>query len=129
MVMFVVGLVSWWYGAGLKHRFSQMAAGAAGLYDYFSIDLLARSLFAPYRQISAGAVGGSVQVKFQAFLDRTISRVIGACVRSTMIIAGIVSLAVYSVVSAVLSVVWLIAPFIPLLGVVGMMTGWVPWKM
>ena len=51
------------------------------VFDYFSIDLLVRTWFAPFRQISAGAVDGPIGVQIRAFFDRLISRTIGGIVR------------------------------------------------
>ena len=41
--MFIVGLFSWWYGAGWMRCISVVRGGLASIYDYFSLDLLLRS--------------------------------------------------------------------------------------
>lgn len=95
-------------------------------FDYFSIDLLLRTLFSPYRQISAGKVRGPLGVQMRAFADRLISRMIGAMIRLTMIIVGSIALALYSVVGVVLLVLWGVVPLLPLLGIVMVSAGWTP---
>jgi hypothetical protein len=97
--------------------------------DYFSIDLLATTLFAPFRQISAGQVNGPLGVKFRAFLDRIISRSIGAMVRSTMIVIGVAAILLHSVIGFVTLIIWAILPALPLVGFWLYVTGWLPWIM
>ncbi len=125
--MFIVGLFSWWYGEGWKQRFIVAREYIASMYDYFSIDLLARTLFAPFRQISAGKVRGPIGVQMQAFFDQLISRTIGAIVRTIMIIMGVVTLLVTIVINLLVVVVWGIVPVLPVVGAVIASTGWVPW--
>ncbi len=97
--------------------------------DYFSIDLLLKTLFAPYRQISAGQVRGSLNVQMRAFFDLLLSRIIGAVIRLFMIIIGSISLLFYSLMGLFLVVLWGIVPLLPVLGIVLAVTGWLPWKM
>jgi hypothetical protein len=100
-----------------------------GTLDYFSIDLLLRTFFSPFRQISAGQVRGPIGVQMRAFFDRLISRVIGAMIRLTMIIFGIVAITLYAVIGGVLVAVWGLIPFLPVLGIVLFLSGWVPWSL
>lgn len=95
--------------------------------DFFSIDLLLATLFSPFRQISAGHVRGSLEVQLHAFFDRLISRLIGAMVRTALIVAGSVSLALTLVVGLLVVVIWVCVPVVPLLGLVLMAAGWLPW--
>lgn len=126
--MFVVGLFSWWYGAGWLKRITMVREYLAGLYDYFSIDLLVRTLFAPFRQISAGSVRGPVGVQMRAWFDRLISRIIGAIVRTLVIIIGVVALMVAALVGLIIVVTWPLIPIIPVISIVLMMMGWIPWR-
>ncbi len=123
-----MGLLQWWYGAGWKQLLARMRSRLAGVYDYFSIDLLARTLFAPFRQISAGKVQGSLQVQWRAFVDRLVSRFIGGIVRLAMIITGIISLFIFAIMNILASIIWLIMPMAPALGVAIWLIGWVPWR-
>lgn len=100
----------------------------ASIADFFSIDLLIKTLFAPFRQISAGKVDGSLNVKFQAFVDRLFSRIIGAIMRTFMIILGSVSLMLSLLVTALLLLFWPIVPLLPVAGVALSIIGWLPWK-
>ena len=89
-----------------------------GLIDYFSIDLLAKTLFAPFRQDGAGRVDGPLEVKFRAFLDKLISRILGAIIRMAILLIGLVSIALYVVWSALMLALWFVVPLLPLAGLV-----------
>ncbi len=127
--MLILGLLSWWYGAGWHGRLIRMRDKLAGLADYFSIGLLLRTLFSPFRQISAGKVGGSLSNQMRAFFDRQLSRGIGAIVRLVMIIAGLTLMVVYTVVDILLLVLWGITPLVPVIGIVLMVGGYAPWSL
>jgi hypothetical protein len=101
----------------------------AGIMDYFSIDLLARTLFSPFRQISAGKVRGPLAVQMQAFFDRLISRVIGGMVRSFMIIMGTVVIVLYGVIGSIVLLLWAFVPLFPFVGIALYVAGWMPWNL
>lgn len=125
--MVVVGLLSWWYGSGLKRHVVLMWRRIARTYDYFSIDQLLRTWFAPFRQISAGAVSGSMSVQWHAFTDRTVSRFVGGFMRTMMIIVGTIAIIAMTIVSFAAIILWLIAPLIPVAGIILSLAGWMPW--
>lgn len=121
-------LIRWWYGPGWRDQASLLGERLAGIADRYSIELLVGSLFAPFRQIDAGPVRGGLDVQVRAWLDRLVSRFIGALIRSVLVVVGIIIF----VVNVALGVVWLgIWPALPLLPVVGLLlsvTGWLPWR-
>lgn len=126
--MFVIGILSWWYSRGWALRVVKMRDGLNGLMDYFSIDLLLRTFFSPFRQISAGKVRGPLGVQMRAFFDRLVSRIIGAVVRFILIIVGSIALVIYGLVGVLMLAIWAIVPFAPVLGIILWMVGWAPWK-
>ena len=125
--MFIVGLLGWWYGPGWQQAARRVIARLAGTADFFSIGLLLRTLFAPFRQISAGSVRGSLSVVLHAWLDKLISRLIGAMVRSAMIVTGVLILALQGLVGGLLIIGWLFVPLLPLVGGILAAIGWLPW--
>ena len=127
--MLILELLSWWYGAGWRGRLIRMRDKLAGLADYFSIDLLAKTLFSPFRQISAGKVGGSLNNKMHAFLDRQISRGIGVVVRLVTIIAGVVLMSLRIILDILLLALWGVTPLLPIIGIVLMAGGYIPWSL
>ena len=127
--MQLVALLSWWYGGGIRRTLGQIRLRFASLLDYFSIDLLLRTLFSPFRQISAGSVDGPIGVKIRAWADRMVSRTIGAIVRTIVILVGCVAITVQALLSLAYFIVWLVLPAVPVIGLVMMLTGWIPWTL
>ena len=127
--MFLVGILSWWYGDGWRQRLNLLGARIDRINDFFSVGLLARTLFAPFRQISAGAVSGPIGVQARALVDQLISRMIGFFVRGFMILLGIVVMILVAVWGIVLVIGWAIIPLFPIIGLVMVAIGWVPsWR-
>lgn len=127
--MFIVGLFSWWYGAGWRQRVVFLREQLAAMSDYFSIDLLLRTLFNPFRQISAGGVRGPLGVQLRAFFDQVISRLIGAMIRGAVIVIGALGLVVYAFIGALGVFLWAFVPLLPLAGFVMWLIGWTPWSL
>lgn len=129
MIMVIIGMLSWWYTTGWRQRISLLKEKLASTVDYFSIDLLLRTLFSPYRQISAGKVNGPLGVQMRAFFDRLISRMIGAMIRLFMIIVGVIAIILHTFIGFVLVICWAVVPLMPLLGLLLFMSGWIPWSL
>ncbi|MFI5212606.1 MAG: hypothetical protein ACHQTE_01435 [Candidatus Saccharimonadales bacterium] len=127
--MFIVGILSWWYTTGWRQQFTGLQTRLASTVDYFSIDLLLRTFFAPFRQISAGKVTGPLGIQIHAFFDRLVSRMIGAMVRLVVIIIGAITIIISAVIGAVMASVWAVVPFLPIVGLIVALSGWVPWHL
>lgn len=117
-MLLVTELLRWWYGDGLRLRAAMIANRLDGTIDYFSIDLLLKTLFAPFRQISAGTVDGPIGVQMRAMLDQLFSRVIGAVVRLFILIIGGVIIALQCILGVLLIIGWGLLPLLPIAGVV-----------
>lgn len=126
--MFLTGIFSWWYRDGLKMRIGLLKTQLESSADFFSIGILASTLFAPFRQISAGQVSGPFEVRFRAFIDRLISRFIGALIRGFMIVFGLIAICIQFVGNVIIIALWLAAPAFPVIGLILMVIGWMPWK-
>jgi hypothetical protein len=124
--MFLVGMISWWYGRGWRGQFRRVRSRLAQTASFFSIGQLLMTLFAPFRQISAGKVDGPLAVVVRAFFDQLISRVIGSIVRFFTIIAGIIALIFQALYESIVLIVWLFLPVFPVVGLVMLAVGWVP---
>ena len=124
--MFLAGILSWWYGSGWLSRVQMIKNRLVASIDFFSIELLASTLFAPFRQISAGAVVGPIGDQIRAFFDRLLSRVIGSFVRTFMIMFGLVAMFLQAVFGIFVLLFWLIIPLLPVIGLIMMVIGWVP---
>lgn len=127
MIM-VLTFFSWWYTNGWRYLLKLISDRFLNLYDLFSFDLLVSTLFSPYRQISAGRVEGSLEVQFRAFLDRLISRMIGAMIRTVVLISGVLCLLIVAIFSVCELLIWAFLPIAPLIGLVLAVVGWMPWR-
>ena len=125
MVMLLISSIfQWWYGDGLRERLQITSERLETMIDYFSFSLLLKTLFSPYRQISAGRVEGSLEVKIRAMLDTLFSRVIGMVIRLIILSIGIVVLGFLVFYSIIGIVVWALLPFFPIAGAIVMTLGW-----
>lgn len=125
--MFIVSIFTWWYGAGWHRQYIAIGERLASTMDYFSVDLLLRTLFSPFRQLSAGHVNGPLGVQIRAFFDRLISRIIGAFVRLTMIIIGSIAIIIHGIIGGIIMIMWAIVPLLPIVGLILFLGEWLPW--
>lgn len=124
--MVIVGLLSWWYSSGWRERFGIVRARLVRIYDYFSLDILIKTLFSPFRQIGTEQRAGGIGDQFRAFVDQLISRTIGACVRIVTVFVGGVILVMAVAAGLVEVIIWAFVPLLPVAGVILFAVGWVP---
>lgn len=117
--MLFVDIVSWWYGHGwvwtAKHLF---ITRTTGILQFFSVKDLLKTLFSPFRQDALNARGAPVGVRLQAFGMNIISRIFGLIIRTILIMAGLVMVAVNMIVASFLVIVWPLLPISPALAIV-----------
>lgn len=125
--MFLVGLISWWYGRGWIGQLQQTMARFKATLDFFSVGQLLSTFFDPFRQISAASAGdGSFGSMVRSSIDKLISRCIGAFVRFFTIIAGLVVILFQAVYVVIILTVWWLLPLFPIAGLILFAVGWVP---
>lgn len=127
--MLLVGFVSWWYGAGWRNQIKEIELSIRRTSDFFSISLLLKTLFSPFRQISADVTGNDIGSRFRAWGDRMFSRVIGAFMRTFMIIFGLITLLLTLLIGLVRLVLWPAVPILPVVGLIVMISVGAPWKL
>lgn len=124
--MFIVGFLGWWYGAGWRERITIIGARLARIFDFFSLDLLAKTWFAPFRQIGTGGQGVGLGDQLRVLGDQLVSRVIGGIVRTIMMIIGAISWLLAAIAGLIEGVMWVTVPLLPVAGVIMFAVGWVP---
>ncbi len=125
--MFLVGLISWWYGRGWLGQWRRIAARFLATLEFFSIGQLLSTLFSPFRQISANVAGdGSFGSAMRAFFDQLISRIIGAFVRFFTILFGLIVIILQAIYEVVIMIAWWFLPLLPIIGCILLAIGWVP---
>lgn len=122
-MLLVSELLRWWYSDGWRRCAQKIANRLDGTIDYFSFGLLVKTLFAPFRQISAGRVDGSLEVKLRAMIDKLFSRIIGAFVRIIILVVGGFVITIQSVAGVLLLALWSLVPLLPFVGIILMSSG------
>lgn len=121
-----VGMLTWWYTTGLLLAIRRSWSRLEGLIDYFSIDILIKTLFSPFRQIAAGNVNGPFPLMVRAFFDRLFSRGVGAVVRLIILFIGAIAIILGAILAFLYIIFWIIVPVLPIVGLVMTLTGWTP---
>ena len=124
--MLILAFTNWWYQAGWRDRARLVSERLDKTLDYFSMSLLLKTFFSPFRQISAGKVNGPLGVKLRAFVDRLISRLIGAMIRSFILVIGLFTIAFQALIGLMVLLIWPLVPMLPIVGLAMFMIGWVP---
>ena len=85
--------------------------------EYFSLPLLLKTIFAPWRKIqwSAGK-GFNIARLLEALVSNLISRVLGALIRSVLIITGLATEAALLAAALATLVAWFLLPIAIVLG-------------
>lgn len=105
-------MISWWFSRGWGIFATRLFDKLHDTADFFSISSLVKTLFAPFRQISAGvSTSAALDARLRAFFDRLVSRIIGAIVRIGILIFGGIVLLLQLVFSLVMIVAWPVLPF------------------
>lgn len=123
-MLLVTDLLRWWYSDSWRRQVQSIANRLDGSIDYFSFDLLLKTLFAPFRQISAGKVDGPLEVQMRALVDKLFSRIIGAFIRTILLIVGAIVIAAQVLFGLVMLIGWAAIPLLPIAGVIATVAGW-----
>ena len=110
--MLVVAFVQWWYGPGWRDASRRLFARINETYLYFSVPILLRTLFAPWRRIQT-APGAGLEAIMRAAIDNLVSRGVGSAVRLMALGFAIFLITAYVLIGGLLLILW---PVIPLLG-------------
>src|SRR5687768_8970679 len=104
-------MLRWWYGTGWLQATHRITSLPLGVERHFSVSLLARTLFAPWRRIvSAG--GRSLDAKIRDALDNFVSRCVGFVVRFLVLFTAMLGMLAAFVFSVAAVIIW---PLVPLL--------------
>ena len=103
-------LFKWWYGSGWLEAWRSVPRSIKKAGLEFSIPLLLRNMFSPWKQI-VSIPGRSIDEKFRAAVDNLVSRTIGFFVRLLTLIAAAVVVVFSAAFSLVIALAW---PLLPL---------------
>lgn len=117
--MMLLTVLSWWYSAGWARLAVRIGNRMNGVLEAFSVGLLLRTLFSPFRQIDAGGSGRkSMDAQLRALGDRLFSRLFGAVIRSLFIVIGTLAAFGVALLGIVQLLVWPLVPLLPVIGVI-----------
>lgn len=123
--MFLAGILSWWYSDGLSQRFNIMLERLASTGDMFSIKLLVKTIFRPFKMISADSSGSmSLSDHMRDFFDKLLSCTIGAIVRITTIFIGLIIMILQLLLNVIVILFWLLVPLTPVVGIILTILNW-----
>ncbi len=115
------GYFVWWYGTGLIQAYQIATSIMAHVTDFFSLPILFRTLFAPWKNDVTVARNLSLADQLKVWQMNFVGRFIGFLVRSVVIVVALLILFILVLAGAAGLVIWLLGPplviILPLLGV------------
>jgi hypothetical protein len=111
--MFMLDLFTWWYGAGWAGVLTSTKRRLTSLGEMFSIKILLRTLFSPWRRIISYP-GAGIDARMRAFGDNLVSRCIGLTVRSIVLLTAALAFILMLLVGLLEIIIW---PLLPLAAV------------
>ena len=103
---------SWWYGQELIFLWKAITVVTGKIFHSFSVAILLRTLFDPWKKDVLSAENTSLEAKFQIAIANLVSRLIGAFVRLMTIFAGLLITIVSFLVMFIGLIIWIFAPVI-----------------
>lgn len=107
--MVLLDLLIWWYTVGWVRLIRKQREIIRGIYNQFSVAILLKTLFSPWKRIVTQSRNFSEQLK--AISDNVVSRFVGFAIRIFVLFAAISIIAALIVVSIILIILW---PLIPI---------------
>lgn len=107
---------SWYYTGAVRSLIKIWRNFIIFVREYYSIPLLLRTLFYPWRRdITKYGRGFSINNFLETFSFNLISRGLGFCVRLLTIVLGLICLSGVAILGALALIIWLILPLVLLL--------------
>ena len=111
----IVLFFRWWYTDGWRSAFRAITAKSSVVLADFSVPILLRTLFEPWKQIrSYAAPGSAINGKMQALMDNTFARTFGFIIRSNIIFYASIIAAFVAIANGVIALLWPVIPLLPL---------------
>jgi len=87
--------------------------------NYFSVPILLKTFFSPWRKYRS-SYGGLFDVwkNFESFIFNSMSRIIGAILRTFYIIIGVITEIFILIIGPIVLIIWIILPFLLLIGLI-----------
>jgi len=102
----------WWYLEAPARNFKIVLAFILRTIDTFSIPILFKTLFAPWKRDIISTENLSLNERFQVWIWNLISRLVGAVIRSVTIFTGLIFILIVAILGIFLWLLWFLLPFI-----------------
>jgi len=104
--------IRWHYGKAIVDYVNIVHNFVWFFYNFFSIPLMARTLFSPFRRLGESYKGQGLNLEafFSTIIINSLMRIVGFLLRSLLILIGLFFIILSIVVGSVFFVVWIIAP-------------------
>lgn len=100
----------WWYSAGLKWAFQVASFVVYRLSDFFSVNILLKTLFSPWKNDVLRAQNISLGDQFKLWQQNSVSRLVGFVIRLILLLIALLALVASSFVLTLSLLVWLLTP-------------------
>lgn len=117
--MVALEILAWWYSQGWAQVAKNAEQRFTKVSHLFSVPILVRTLFAPWRRIVSYSSAG-LDARLRAMADNLVSRLVGFSVRSLVLLTAGVLLAGCAVLAVIQLIVW---PLLPVAVVVAIIKG------
>lgn len=111
--MILLAYLKWHYSVAIKNFYQIWGNFVWFIYHFFSLGVLFRTLFAPWRRLDEGYAKGLEPEKwFETLIVNVLMRAVGFIIRAIFIVVGaaVLIITIISLVPAL--VIWLLMPFI-----------------
>jgi hypothetical protein len=107
--MIALAFFSWWYGRGWNDTAHSMGRRIDALHRAFSVRLLLKTLFSPWRRIITNP-GASMEEHVKALGDNIVSRFIGFFVRLLVLIGALIATILVILLTVIEVIAWPLLP-------------------
>lgn len=115
---FIGDIFGWWYTKGVKDFFIYLKAIFLKITDIFSVKLLLRTFFSPWKRDITSMEGLPLNQMIQVIVFNLVSRLIGAFIKTIILFIYLIALSVFLAVALSLFLLWLLLPLISILGLI-----------
>ena len=102
----------WWYAEEPVYLWRAIIITTRKIFHSFSVPLLFRTLFDPWKRDASSAENASIQTLYQIWLNNLVSRFVGFIVRLFTIFTGLLLTTAFFMLATLCFLAWLILPVI-----------------
>jgi hypothetical protein len=113
----VLNYFLWWYTEGLERLLKYLKAFVIILADAFSVRIILRTFFQPWKKDISSTEGLSLDKKFQVWIWNLISRFFGMAIKGLTFLVFLVCFFVLLAIEILFFLFWLFFPFVILSGI------------